>query len=56
MVAFLVVEHRLLVLWIQLLRRVGSRTRAQLPLGMWDLPGAGMELMSLALQGRFLTT
>ena len=55
-VAFLVVEHRLLVLWLQLLRRVGSRTRAQLPLGMWDLPGAGMELMSLALQGRFLTT
>ena len=23
---------------------------------MWDLPGPGMELMSLALQGRFLTT
>jgi len=23
---------------------------------MWDLPGPGIELMSLALAGRFLTT
>ena len=23
---------------------------------MWDLPGAGIELMSLVLAGRFLTT
>ena len=55
MVAFLIVEHGLLALWLQLLRLVGSRTWAQLPLGMWDLPGPGMELVSLALQGRFLT-
>ena len=28
---------------------------AQLPCGMWDLPGPGFELMSPALAGRFLT-
>ena len=35
---------------------MGSRAQAQLPLGMWDLPGPGMEPGSLALQGGFLTT
>ena len=25
-------------------------------LGIWDLPKSGIELVSLALQGRFLTT
>ena len=41
-----VVEHRL------------SNCGAQgyLPRGMWDLPGSGIEPMSPALQGRFLTT
>jgi len=27
-----------------------------LPLGMWDILGSGMEPVSLALQGKFLTT
>ena len=42
----LIVEHRL------------SNCGAQgyLPRGMWDLPGSGIEPMSPALQGRFLTT
>ena len=31
-------------------------TRAQLLHGMWDLPGPGIEPMSPALAGRFLTT
>ena len=31
-------------------------TWAHLPQGMYDLPGPGIELLSLALQGRFLTT
>ena len=30
--------------------------RAQLLLGMWDLPGPGLEPMFPALAGRFLTT
>ena len=29
---------------------------AQLPYSMWGLPRPGIELVSLALQGRFLTT
>ena len=29
---------------------------AHLPLGMWDLPGPGIESMSPALASRFLTT
>ena len=29
---------------------------AQLPSGMWNLPGQGIELMSPALAGRFFTT
>ena len=31
-------------------------TQAQLLCGMWDLPGPGIEPVSLALAGRFLTT
>ena len=31
-------------------------SRAQLLRGMWDLPGPGVEPMSPALAGRFLTT
>ena len=31
-------------------------TRAQLLRGMWDLPGPGLEPVSPALAGRFLTT
>ena len=30
--------------------------RASLPQGMWDLPGLGMEMVSPALAGGFLTT
>ena len=30
--------------------------RAYLLCGMWDLPGPGLEPVSLALAGRFLTT
>ena len=33
---------------------LSSGTQAQLLHGMWDLPGPGIELVSLALQGRFL--
>ena len=38
-------------------RRLSScGTRAQLLRGMWDLPGPGIEPMSPAMAGRFLTT
>ena len=38
-------------------RRLSScGARAQLLSGMWDLPGPGLEPMSPALAGRFLTT
>ena len=33
-----------------------SGTGAHLPHSMWDLPRPGIELVSLALQGRFLPT
>ena len=50
--------------WLLLLRSTGSRhagfsscsTRAQLLRGMWDLPGPGIEPVSPALAGGFLTT
>ena len=50
--------------WLLLLQSTGSRhagcsscgTRAQLLHGMWDLPGPGIEPMSPALAGGFLTT
>ena len=31
-------------------------TGAQVPLGMWNLPGPGIESVSSALAGKFLTT
>ena len=34
----------------------GRDTRAWLPCGMWDLPGPGIEPISSALAGEFLTT
>ena len=37
-------------------RRSSCGAWAQLPRGMWDLPGPGIEPMSPALAGRFLTT
>ena len=37
--------------WLLLLRSTGSRLR-----GMWDLPGPGLEPVSPALAGGFLTT
>ena len=50
--------------WLLLLQSTGSRRRglsscgawAQLLCGMEDLPGPGMEPVSLALAGGFLTT
>ena len=50
--------------WLLLLQSKGSRrvgfsscvTRAQLLCGMWDLPGPGLEPVSPALAGGFLTT
>ena len=50
--------------WLLLLRSTGSkcvgfsscRARAQLLRDMWDLPGPGVEPVSPALEGRFLTT
>ena len=50
--------------WLLLLWSTGSRcagfsscgTRAQLLCGMWDLPGPGLDPLSPALAGRFLTT
>ena len=50
--------------WLLLLQSTGSRragfsscgSRAWLLRGMWDLPGAGLEPVSPALAGGFLTT
>jgi hypothetical protein len=33
----------------------GYGTRAQLPCTVWDLPSSGIELVSTALAGEFLT-
>ena len=49
--ASLVAEHRL-----QTRRLSNCGSRAQLLHGMWDLPGPGLEPMSPALAGGFLTT
>ena len=49
--ASLVAEHRLQT------RRLSNRgSRAQLLLGMWDLPRPGLEPVSPALAGRFSNT
>ena len=50
-VASLVAEHRL-----QTHRLSNCGSRAQLLRGMWDLPGPGLEPVSPALAGGFLTT
>ena len=50
-VASLVAEHRL-----QMRRLSSCGSRAQLLRGMWDLPRSGLEPVSPALAGRFLTT
>ena len=50
-VTSLVAEHRL-----QTRRLSNCGSRAQLLRGMWDLPRPGLEPMSAALAGRFLTT
>ena len=47
----LVTEHRL-----QTRRLSNCGSRAQLLRGMWDLPGPGLEPVSPALAGGFLTT
>ena len=49
--ASLVAEHRL-----QTRRLSNCGSRAQLLPGMWDLPRPGLEPVSPALAGRFLTT
>ena len=49
--ASLVVEHRL-----QMRRLSNCDSRAQLLRGMWDIPGPGLEPVSPALAGGFLTT
>ena len=49
--ASLVAEHRL-----QTRRLSNCGSRAQLLLGMWDLPRPGLEPVSPALSGRFSTT
>ena len=49
--ASLVAEHRL-----QTRRLSSCGLRAQLLRGMWDLPGPGLEPVSPALAGGFLTT
>ena len=49
--ASLVVEHRL-----QTHRLSNCGSRAQLLRSMWDLPRPGLEPVSPALAGRFLTT
>ena len=51
MVASCVVEHGL-----QGVGFSGCGAWAQLPCGMWNLPGLGIEPLSLAQAGRFLTT
>ena len=59
-VASLVAEQGLQVCGLQQLWCVGSRAQAQqlwrTGCGMWDLPGPGLEPMSPALAGGFLTT
>ena len=42
--------------WPLLLHSIGSRAQAQLLRGMWDPPRPGLEPVSPALAGRFLTT
>ena len=49
--ASLVAEHRL-----QMCRLSNCGSRAQLHRGMWDLPRPGLEPVSPALAGGFLTT
>ena len=49
--ASLVAEYRL-----QMRRLSNCGSRAQLLRGMWDLPGPGLEPVSPALAGGFLTT
>ena len=49
--ASLVAEHKL-----QMRRLSSCGSRAQLLLGMWDLPRPGLEPASPALAGRFSTT
>ena len=51
MAASLVAEHRL-----QMRRLSNCGSRAQLLRGMWDLPRPGLEPVSPALAGGFLTT
>ena len=53
----LVVVHSLLTVAASLIMEHGLWGRpAQLPCGLWDLPRPGIEPVSPALQGRFLTT
>ena len=62
-VSSLVAEHGLPAhrlgscdLWALEHRLNSCGSQAQLLRGMWDLPGSGIELVSLALAGGFFTT
>ena len=61
---FLIAVHEFSLLWLLLLQSAGSRAwdsavvvhRLSMPLGTWNRPRPEVELMSLALAGRFLIT
>ena len=56
---FFVTVLRLLTAMASLARHTGFSscdTQAELPRGMWDLPGPGIESVSVALASGFLTT
>ena len=63
-VASLAVEHRRQGKWASVVAAPGLQStvfsscgaQAELLCGMWDLPGPGVELMSLGLAGSFFTT
>ena len=58
-VASLVAEHGLQTLGLQWLQCVGFSSwgsRAELPCGMWNLPGSRIKPVAPALAGRFLIT
>ena len=54
--ASVVVAHGLSSCGLQVLEHSSCVTQAQWLRGMWDLPGPGLEPMSPALAGGFLTT
>ena len=55
-VASLAAEHSLRASVVAACRLRSCGTQAQLLRSMWDLPGSGIEPLSLELTGRFFTT